>query len=155
MSQTLRRWQQLASKPLGKWAFSRLVCFKAPYFASIRPHFVELRPGRSEIRIAKRRGVQNHIGTVHAIAMCNMAELAAGTMSDVTIPATHRWIPKGMRVEYLHKATTDLSAVATPLATGEATPSGDYEVLVEVKDTQGTTVLKAIITMWVTERPSP
>ena len=155
MTQTLRLWQQLANKPLGKWLFSRLVCFKAPYFASIRPHFVELRPGRSEIRIAKRRGVQNHIGTVHAIARCNMAELVAGTMSDVTIPASHRWIPKGMHVQYLHKATTDLSAVATPLAASEATPSGDYEVLVEVKDTQGTTVLKAVITMWVTERPSP
>lgn len=45
----------------------------------------------------------NHIGTVHAIAMCNMAELAGGTMTEVTVPSTHRWIPKGMTVEYLKR----------------------------------------------------
>lgn len=33
--------------------------------------------------------------------MCNMAELAGGTMTEVTVPSTHRWIPKGMTVEYL------------------------------------------------------
>lgn len=35
--------------------------------------------------------------------MCNMAELAGGTMTEVTVPSTHRWIPKGMTVEYLKK----------------------------------------------------
>ena len=44
--------------------------------------------------------------------MCNMAELAAGIMSEATVPASHRWIPKGMTVEYLKKAGTDLRAVA-------------------------------------------
>lgn len=47
--------------------------------------------------------------------MCNMAELAGGTMTEVTVPSTHRWIPKGMTVEYLKKAETDLIAVATPV----------------------------------------
>src|SRR3990167_4658029 len=93
---TLRIWQRLTSLPGGKWAFSRMICAKAPYFSTIRPEFVELRPGYCEVTIRKRRAVHNHIGTVHAIAMCNMAEVAAGIMTDVTIPATHRWIPKGM-----------------------------------------------------------
>jgi len=61
--------------------------------------------------------VLNHIGTVHAIAMCNMAELAGGTMTEVTVPATHRWIPKGMTVEYLKKAETDLIAIASTCGT--------------------------------------
>ena len=109
---TLGLWNRLAPLPAGKWLFSRLVCWKAPYFSSIRPHFDELRPGYSAVSLPKRRAVHNHIGTVHAIAMCNLAELAGGTMTEVTTPTSHRWIPKGMTVEYLKKAETDLRAVA-------------------------------------------
>ena len=61
----------------------------------------------------KRRAVQNHIGTVHAIAMCNLAEIAAGTMTEISIPASMRWLPKGMQVEYLKKADSDVEAIAT------------------------------------------
>ncbi len=64
----------------------------------------------------------NHIGTVHAIAMCNMAELAGGTMTEVTVPSTHRGFPKAWTVEYLKKAETDLIAVAalyTRIMTGK------------------------------------
>jgi acyl-coenzyme A thioesterase PaaI-like protein len=145
-------WTRLAGLPGGKWAFTRLVCLRAPYFASIRPRFVELRPGHAEVRIRKRRAVQNHIGTVHAIAMCNMAELAGGVMTDVTIPATHRWIPKGMTVEYLKKAATDLRAVADvdPLPAFGA--AADFPVNVRVLDAAGETVFRAVITMWVSPR---
>ena len=60
-----------------------------------------------------RKAVHNHIGTVHAIAMCNLAELVGGVMTDATIDhKSHRWIPKGMTVQYLAKAETDLEAVA-------------------------------------------
>ena len=151
--ETLALWQRFAGKPGGKWAFSRLLCLKAPYFGSIRPRFEELRPGYCRIAIRKRRAVLNHIGTVHAIAMCNMAELAGGTMTEVSIPATHRWIPRGMSVEYLKKATTDLVAVATPGSTPDWSGPGDYQVNVTVADRGNEPVLRATITMWVTPRP--
>jgi acyl-coenzyme A thioesterase PaaI-like protein len=145
-------WQRLSKLPAGKWAFSRLVCWKAPYFASVRPRFVSLAPGRCEVRIRKRRAVLNHIGTVHAIAMCNMAELAAGTMTDASVPATHRWIPKGMTVEYLAKAATDLSAVAE-LNPGQVYgAASDVPVTINVRDTAGKTVFRAVVTMWVSPK---
>ena len=149
---TLAIWERLAFRPGGKWAFSRLLCMKAPYFASIHPAFRELRPGYCEIQVAKRRSVLNHLGTMHAIAMCNMAELAGGTMTEVTVPATHRWIPKGMTVEYLKKAETDLVAVATPAAPGDWSQPGPYPVNVEVRDSTGTAVFRAVITMWVSPK---
>lgn len=149
---TLNIWKRLTSFPGGKWIFSRLLCFKAPYFGSIRPRFEELRPEYCVVRIAKRRAVQNHLGTVHAIAMCNMAELAGGTMTEVTIPATHRWIPKGMTVEYLRKATTDLVAVATPESTPDWSVAGEYKVKVVVSDQQEKPVFQALITMWVSPK---
>jgi hypothetical protein len=56
----------------------------------------------------KRRSVQNHIQTVHAIAMCKAAELAGGTCLDVSLTSSMRWIPVGMEVQYLTMAKTDL-----------------------------------------------
>lgn len=138
--------------PGGKWAFSKVVCHKAPYFSSINPVFEELAPGICKIGIAKRRAVLNHFGTVHAIAMCNMAELAGGTMTDVTIPATHRWIPKGMAVDYLKKATTNLVATATPVSKPDWAVAGEYQVKVEVHDLKNELVFKALITMWVSPK---
>lgn len=152
MSSTLALWQRLSAWPGGRWLFSRLVCLKAPYFASIDPRFEALRPGHCELSIRKRRAVLNHIGTVHAIAMCNMAELAGGTMTDVTIPATHRWIPKGMSVDYLKKATTNLRAIAELAPIPSFGAAADLPVTVSVVDARGETVLRAVITMWVTPR---
>lgn len=103
----------------------------------------------------KRRAVLNHIGTVHAIAMCNMAELAGGTMTEVTVPATHRWIPKGMSVKYLKMAKTDLVAIATPQSEMDWSAPGEYNVSVVVRDQQAEPVFDAVITMWVAPRKSP
>lgn len=145
-------WQTLAGKPGGKRIFTRLICFKAPYFATIRPYFEALEPGHAKVSMRKRRAVHNHIGTVHAIAMCNLAELAGGVMTDVTVPASHRWIPKGMTVEYLAKAETDLVATASAPAMPSADDGMDYPVQVDVTDTAGQTVLRAVITMWVSPK---
>ena len=153
-AKTLGTWKKLAAKPGGKWLFSKLVCLTAPYFGSIKPRFVELGPERCEVRIRKRRRVLNHIGTVHAIAMCNMAELAAGTMTDATVPPTHRWIPKGMTVQYLKKAETDLRAVATPATALPLDAPAEYPVHVDVTDANGVTVFAADIAMWVSPKPS-
>lgn len=85
--------------------------------------------------------------------MCNMAELAGGTMTDATVPSSHRWIPKGMTVEYLKKAETDLTAIATPVeADFQWNQGSDYLVNVEVKDIHQNTVFKAVITMWVSAK---
>ena len=91
----------------------------------------------------------NHIGTVHAIALCNAAELVAGTMTDASIPAGTRWIPRGMTVEYLAKANGDVRAVADGSAV-------DWSVLGDVKVpvmayVGDTAVLRAEITMYLSK----
>jgi uncharacterized protein (TIGR00369 family) len=131
--------------------FSRVVCWKAPYFGTISPRFEELRPGFARVSMKKRRAVQNHIGTVHAIAMCNLAELAAGTMTEISIPPAMRWLPKGMQVEYLKKAGTGVEATATLAEVGEG-PGREVPATVEIRDTAGAIVCRAVITMWVSPR---
>ena len=73
---------------------------------------VELRPNYAELTIRKRRAVQNHIKTVHVIAICNGLEAAMGALAEATVPSTKRWIPKGMEVSYTAKATSDITCIA-------------------------------------------
>lgn len=145
-------WRQLSTLPFGKWMFSKFICLQAPYFGSIKPRFEILEPGRCEVSFKKRRGVLNHIGSVHAIAMCNAAELAGGTLTEVTIPSHKRWIPKGMTVEYVRKATTCVKAVATPDAMADVNQNGEYPVNVTVVDDEGTEVFRARIAMWLSDK---
>jgi len=131
---------------VGPEQFTAAICQIAPYFGTIQPSVVALRPGYAEATVPLRKEITNHIGTVHAIALCNAAELVAGTMTDASIPAGYRWIPKGMSVEYLAKAKTDVRAVADGSGI-DWTQAGDQVVPVDVFDTDGKKVFAARITM--------
>lgn len=143
-------YRRIVRWPAGHWLFNRLVCWKAPYFASIAPRILVLEPNRCEAAIAHRRRVRNHLGGVHAIALCNLAELSAGLMTDVSLPAGMRWIPKGMTVDYVKKAIGTMHAVATPAFTPHSADSG-YELPAEVvvSASDGTVVFRATIRMWL------
>jgi acyl-coenzyme A thioesterase PaaI-like protein len=148
---TLRAWQKASGSRLGRWLFARTVCHRAPYFRTIRPKFLELRSTFCRVSMAKRRGVENHIGTVHALAMGNLCELAAGMVTEVTIPPTMRWIPRGMTIEYLRKAETAVTAIAR-LDKTEWSGAENIGVPVNVVDSAGNEVVRAVITMYVTPR---
>ena len=149
----LALYRRITRWPAGHWLFSRAVCLKAPYFASIAPRIEVLEPGRCVASLRHRRKVTNHIGTVHAIALCNLAELSGGLAIDATLPASMRWIPKGMTVEYLRKAVGTMRAVATPAQPAiEADTGYELPVDVEVTDPAGEAVFRARISMWISPR---
>jgi acyl-coenzyme A thioesterase PaaI-like protein len=149
----LALYRRITRWPGGHRLFARAVCWRAPYFASIAPRIAVLEPGRCEASIAHRRKVTNHIGTVHAIALCNLAEFAGGLMTDASIPASMRWIPKGMTVEYLGKANGTMRAVATPdIPPREASQGYELPVTVVVTDPNDTPVFRARISMWVSPK---
>ena len=149
----LSTYRTLSGTPGGKWLFSKLVCWKAPYFSSIAPRIETLEPGRCVATIRHRRAVTNHIGTVHAIALCNLAEFTGGLGCDASIPASMRWIPKGMTVAYLKKAVGTMRATATPAFPPHEAAEGyelPFEVVVE--NPAGEAVFKASIAMWVSPK---
>ena len=153
MASTFALWQRLAGRPLGKRLFSVALVARVPYFRTIMPSVREMRPGFAEVRAPKWWGVHNHIGTFHAIAACNLAEVAMGMLAEATVPATHRWIPRAMTVDYLAKANTGLHAIAqvAPLPAFGDTPV-DLPVPVLVYDKAGTVVVQATITIKVSRR---
>jgi len=142
----IRLYKRMNRLPMGKTLFSRAVCQTAPYFSSISPHVESLEPGRCVVTMKKRRKVTNHLKTVHAIAMCNMAELAGGLMTDASIPQGGRWIPSGMSVKYLKKAKTDLTATADGSQL-DWSQDGTVQVPVSVTDKSGQQVFHALIDM--------
>jgi acyl-coenzyme A thioesterase PaaI-like protein len=152
MPNLIKLFAQFSKRPLGRRLFSRAVTLRAPYFGSIAPLVTELSDGRCEVALKKRRAVTNHIGTVHAIAMCNLCEMAAGLMIEASLPKALRWIPKGMTVRYLKKAETDLSGLAEWAAPPANDFRGDLVILVRVRDSQGTVVMEADITMYVSPK---
>ena len=151
-NRVLKLYRRLAARPGGRWLFTRLVCWRTPYFASIRPRVAELEPGHCRILLKRRRRVRNHIGTVHVIAICNALEMAMGVMAEASIPRHRRWIPKGMEVEYTAKAAGDVHATAEVDA-GAWTGESDVPVTVTARLGDGTVVVSGTIHLWVTDQP--
>ncbi|TCC48579.1 DUF4442 domain-containing protein [Kribbella capetownensis] len=150
-SRVLGMWERLRGLPGGERVFSRAFTWRAPYFRSIRPRFVQVSPNYAALVLPKRRAVQNHIGTVHAIAVCNGLEAAMGALAEATVPVGKRWLPKGMEVAYLAKSTSDLtcSAETDPDAW---TAGPDVPVRVQATRDDGTVVVQGTIHLWVTDR---
>ena len=92
-------YNMMKAWPMGKSFFS-LSFLWAPYFLTIRPMVEDLGPGNAVVSLKQRWGVQNHIKTVHAIAVCNLVEMAMGLVAEASIPQHLRWIPMGMDVTY-------------------------------------------------------
>lgn len=155
MTAVLDLWTRASALPMGERVFSVLFSRKAPYFATIRPRFTVVEPNRAELVIRKRRGVQNHIGTVHAIALCNGLEAAMGALAESTISRDRRWIPKGMEVAYTAKADSDVTCIAeTDPAqwTGEVGDGYDLAVRVRGVRADGTVVVEGEIRLWISGR---
>ena len=150
-NRTLRVFRRLSRFPFGKLVYSKLVNYYAPYTGTIRAVVTNLIPGLCTTEMKDRRSIQNHLRTVHAIALCNLCEMTMGLMVDATIPSHLRWIPRGMNVQYVKKARGKLSGRSW--IDPESFTSGDLSIPVEIQDMSGDIVVRADITLSVTRRP--
>ena len=77
-----------------------------------------------------------------------------GLAIDAGLPRALRWIPKGMQVEYLKKATGRMTAVARVDGLLDGDAAREVPVRVDITDPRGEVVFRAVIAMWVSPRPS-
>lgn len=145
---TLADWQKRSSSRFGRWLFARAVTRRAPYFASIKPHFIELRPALCVVLMPRQSSTGGPAGTVHSLAIANLCELAASTVTQVTLPPGMTWQSRGMTIEYLRRAESDVSATAR-LDKTEWGESQNVAVPVSAVDRNGAEVVRAVITMRV------
>jgi len=146
----LKLYEKISSWPFGQWLFSKIIGFNAPYFNSIDARIIVLNANHCECVVKKKRRVHNHIKTVHAIAVCNGLELAMGMMAEASIPNHLRWLPKGMNVDYVARAASDIRCVAT--VSQDSWQPGDVHVKVTAFDAHDVEVVTGYIKLWVSER---
>lgn len=151
MTATYDLYRRLADRPFGRQIFGLGYMLKAPYFATVRPQVIQMQPHRGVVQLRKRRAVQNHIGTVHAIAVANGLEAAMGLLCEATTPAGMRWIPKGIQLEYVAKVPTDVRCVATTDPADWAhQPPFQVDVRCSAVLPTGDEVVRGVIPVWVT-----
>lgn len=148
----LKNWRRVSKLPGGKRLFSAVFSRFAPYFKTIGAQIEEIRPNYTELTLKKRKAVENHIGTVHVIAICNLLEMAMGSLAEASIPHELRWIPKGMSLDYTAKADSDITGIAEVNA--EDWKPGNLDVRVKGITTEGKVAVTGTITLWISEKPS-
>lgn len=135
---------------IGQRLFSGAMRLVAPYFTTVPVIVESVESGRAEARMGTRPWTRNHLGTVHAIALCNMAEMTMGVVAEATVPSSQRWIPKGMTVSYDAKARGTMHAVATLDLPEKIGKGKEVPVQIAVIDDDDQTVFTAEIRIWVT-----
>ncbi len=149
---TFEMYKKVKNLPFGNRIFILFLCIKVPYFKSIKPKILVMEEGRVEATISQHHAIQNHIKTIHAIATCNLCELAMGMLVEATIPDNLRWLPTGMDVKYLKKTTGTIKAIAT--AKKEDFKPGNLDIKVEIFNSTNELVDVAVITINIKEKKS-
>lgn len=98
--------------PGGRWLFSRILGLVAPYTGTIPFVFESLAPGKAVVRMPDKRCVRNHLNSIHAIALVNLAEVASGVPLYCGLNNLSRGIIVKFSIQYLKKARGTLSAEA-------------------------------------------
>jgi acyl-coenzyme A thioesterase PaaI-like protein len=101
-----------------------------------------------------RRRVRNHLSSVHAIAMMNLAEVSSGLALLYALPASARAILTGLSIEYTRKARGTLTAEAE-IEVPSTTERREYEFRSVIRDEEGEVVATATARWLVGPREEP
>lgn len=136
-------WNRLRRVPGGKRLYSRFIGMAAPYTGSIRAHVVTLGDEGAEVRMADRPGLRNHLRSVHAVALVNLAELAGNLCLAYSLPDDARFIVAGLSIDYLKKARGPITGRCSFRV--ESSERREYQVPVELVDASGEVVARATL----------
>jgi acyl-coenzyme A thioesterase PaaI-like protein len=129
-------WDRLAGFPGGRWLFNRLMGLMVPYTGALGSTVEELRPGFARVRLNERRGIRNHLNSIHAVALVNLGEFTSGLAMTTLLPPTIRGIVINLATDFTKKARGRLVAECT-CRLSEIVQETDFQVVAVVKDDEG------------------
>ena len=135
-------WSFSQKLPFGQWLFSRILGWFVPYTGTVGGIVRTLSPGYGKIELKDRRKVRNHLKSVHAIALANLAEMVTGLTLLYSLPDGMRAILVGIQIRYVKKARGLLTAECHC----EIPQSGveeERKVVGEIRDMEGEVVAEA------------
>jgi acyl-coenzyme A thioesterase PaaI-like protein len=136
----LRQWARLSHLPFGKRLFSWAVGRTAPYTGTIGGVFTDVRPGYARVELRDRRAVRNHLASVHAVALVNLAEMTSGVALMTALPAGVRGIVTSLSIEYVKKARGTLVAETHATPPAAITETLTHAVVARITDAHGDVV---------------
>jgi acyl-coenzyme A thioesterase PaaI-like protein len=137
-------WDRLRRVPGGRTVFSRLVGLAAPYTGTIGAKVTALERGRSEVVMADRRSVRNHLRSVHAVALANLAELTGNVALAYSLPDDARFIVAGMDLDYVKKARGPITG-RCECPVPDTNERQEFRVPVTLHDSGGDVVVRATL----------
>lgn len=129
----LSAWRSLSRIPGGRWLLTQLIKRMIPYTGSVSPRVEVLEPGFARVSIIQARRLEQHLGSIHAIAVMNLAEFTSGAAMITGLPSSYRGIVTSISIDFLKKArgtVTAESRVSLPVLAGDV----DCDVVAEVRD---------------------
>ena len=126
------------------WLIGKLV----PYTGTVRPRIRRLEEGLAVASMEDRRSVRNHLKSVHALALGNIAEFAGSLAMVTKVPEDKRWIVVGLDFDYLKKARGRITA-ACDVRQLELPDEGETQADVVLTDEAGEEVVHARVRLKV------
>lgn len=138
----LKWWSRLSRIPFGRYLFSWAFWAFIPYTGSIRPEILELKRGFARVRLRDRRFYRNHLKSLHAIAIANLAECASGLSLVPGLPEGAQAILIHFEIDYLKKGRGTLEGLAS-CSPPETCETVDFEIESVITNKSGEIVAKA------------
>jgi len=119
----------------------------------------ELTDRRSVISLKNKKSVQNHIGSVHAVAGILIAESATGYLVGMNVPDSSVPVIKTIKADYVKRSKGNMKAVASlteeQISAMQTLDKGETTVPVVVSDADGKEpILMEMVWAWTPKRRS-
>ena len=141
----LSAWHRWSRVPGGRWLLSWMVGRQIPFTGKVSALIEHVAPGEARVSMRDRRGVRNHLRSIHFGAITTFGELPSGLAMLAAAPPDIRYIMLEINIQFLKKARGRLTASCRfdPALVAEVTAARNIPLDVSVTDASGEVVAQA------------